>query len=70
MVVSERKIGDMLVLELALADYLAEGYTISWANYDPSMQFAEVVLNADGLKEYTQGSYKTVRVLMELCLHL
>ena len=49
-----------------LADYLAEGYTISWANYDPSMQFAEVVLNADGLKEYTQGSYKTVRVLMEL----
>ena len=43
-----------------LADYLSEGYTISWANYDPSMKFAEVVLNADGLKEYTQGSYKTV----------
>ncbi len=49
-----------------LADYLAEGYKISWANYDPSMQFAEVVLNSDGLGSYTQGSNKTVRVLMEL----
>ena len=49
-----------------LADYLAEGYKISWANYDPSMQFAEVVLNSDGLDSYTQGSYKMVRVLMEL----
>lgn len=48
-----------------LSEYLAAGYKITWADYDPSMQFAELVLNVDGLDQYSLGGSKIVRVQLE-----
>lgn len=49
----------------SLADYLAAGYKITWADYDPSMKFAELTLGVDGLDQYTLGNTKKVRVQLE-----
>ena len=48
-----------------LADYLSAGYSITWADFDPKMEFAEITLAADGLDKYTQGNYKRVRVQLK-----
>lgn len=45
-----------------LDDCLAAGYKITWANYDPTMKIAQLVLSADGLDEYTYGTQKRVYV--------
>ncbi|MGM9643215.1 MAG: WG repeat-containing protein [Eubacteriales bacterium] len=45
-----------------LDEYLDAGYKITWANYDPTMQMAQLILTADGLDEYTYGTQKRVYV--------
>ena len=48
-----------------LADYLSQGYSITWADFDPQMEFAEIIISADGLDSYTQGNSKLVRVQLK-----
>ena len=49
-----------------LAEYLDAGYRITWKDFDPQTQLAELVLDFEGMDQYTLGSTKRVRVKMKM----
>ncbi|MBO5701982.1 MAG: WG repeat-containing protein [Clostridia bacterium] len=49
-----------------LAEYLDAGYRITWKDFDPETQLAELVLDFEGMDQYTLGSTKRVIVKMKM----
>ena len=51
---------------VTLAEFLDAGYRITWRDYDPDMQMAELVLDFEGNDRYTLGSTKRVRMKLKM----
>ncbi len=49
-----------------LASYISNGYKVTWADYDPSMKIAELVLDVSGLDLFSQGNSQREYVRMKM----